>query len=492
MRVIAGIFIALASVLSPSALRQAAAAESPDTPEEQKTVQIVLYPAAEARPALKYRLLPPFCERRPGNAAVWWNRIPAERNGFFDKLYADNGPWSRIEKWMEIPIGDPREKAYRKKELAGDIGMFGSGQIFSDIERAASFESCDWEQPIREGNFIEIGLPEIQQARSYVRLLMAKVHLEIAEGRYGKAVRTLQSGYAEARDVAKSQTLVSGLVGVTIAQMMSHQVEQFIQQANAPNLYWALSAFPRPLVSMRPGAEAESSFLYLQFPELRDLDKKHLSPEAWRNLLTHLVATIAQWGGVPGFRSSPGMSSMLATATALQAYPRAKQYLIDRGHRAAEVEAMPVAQVILLYTVQVYNELSDEQFKWFFLPAAEGRNGMERMAGKIAAKCRAKEIIPVAYLLLPASAAAKEAETRCEWTVAVLRVFEAMRLYAAAHDGRWPDRLSDVSEVPIPVNPVDGKPFIYERRGNKAILTCEEGTRNWHKRFEITLMPKAK
>ena len=66
---------------------------------------------------------------------------------------------------------------------------------------------------------------------------------------------------------------------------MSNQVQQFIQQPDAPNLYWALSTLPRPLVDMRPGAEAESNILYLQFPELRDLDKKKLSPEEWRELL---------------------------------------------------------------------------------------------------------------------------------------------------------------------------------------------------------------
>ena len=67
------------------------------------------------------------------------------------------------------------------------------------------------------------------------------------------------------------------------------------------------------------------------------------------------------------------------------------------------------------------------------------------------------------------------AETRCEWTVATLRVFEALRLYAASHDGQWPDRLSDITEVPIPLNPFDGKPFVYQRHGNKAFLTSVKG-----------------
>ena len=72
-----------------------------------------------------------------------------------------------------------------------------------------------------------------------------------------------------------------------------------------------------------------------------------------------------------------------------------------------------------------------------------------------------REIIPLASLLLPATSAAKHAETRNDWNIAMLRIFEAMRLYAATHDGQWPDRLSDITEVPIPVNPFDGKPFLY-------------------------------
>jgi hypothetical protein len=496
MRVIAGVFAALALFL-PSTVSGQDAPPSQDVPEEQKTVRMVLYPAAEPRPALKYQLLPPLLERRPGNAAVWWNRIPAERGYFFQELYKEDGAWNRIEKWMEIPIGDPREKAYRGKELAGDLGILRPGHLFSDMERAARFESCDWQLPIREGNFIEMLLPEVQQSRSYARLLSAKAHLEIVEGKYDEAVRTLQTGYAQARHVTQSPTVVSGLVGVTIAWIMSHQVEQMIQQPDAPNLYWALSTLPRPLIDFRPGMEAESNLLYLQFPELRDLGKKNLSPEEWRALLKNSIETICRnitaWSDerTPFPKTEAGMA--VFTAAAIQGYPSAKRYLIDQGRTPAEVEAMPVAQVVLLYTTKVYDELNNEQFKWYFLPADEvGRRLAQVDQHMHQLLSENREIIPIARLLLPAIGAAKHAEIRGEWQIAMLRIFEAMRLYAATHDGRWPDRLSDISEVPIPNNPFDGKPFVYERHGNKAILTVEHGPTGTPWRHEITLMPKTK
>ena len=98
-----------------------------------------------------------------------------------------------------------------------------------------------------------------------------------------------------------------------------------------------------------------------------------------------------------------------------------------------------------------------------------------------------REIIPIAGTLLPAVQACKHAETRMNWYVAQLRVLEALRLYAAAH-GRLPDRLSAITEVPIPSNPFDGKPFTYRRDGDKAILGCEEaGPHGLPWRCEITL-----
>jgi hypothetical protein len=257
-----------------------------------------------------------------------------------------------------------------------------------------------------------------------------------------------------------------------------------IQQPDCPNLYWALSTLPHPPIDFRPGFDAETCWLNLEIPDLQGLDKKQLPPEQWRELLIKLVGTIRQWGG-GGF--SKEADELVMTGLALQGYPQAKQYLVEHGRLAAEVEAMPVAQVILLYTLDVFDEIRDDQFKWMFLPYAEGRKGMERAAqslkGAIAAR---REIIPIAAMLLPAVGVGKQAETRIPWCVAQLRVLEALRMYAAAH-GRLPEKLSEITDVPIPVNPYDGKPFTYRRDGDTADLGCEAGPVNLPWRLEITL-----
>jgi hypothetical protein len=50
---------------------------------------------------------------------------------------------------------------------------------------------------------------------------------------------------------------------------------------------------------------------------------------------------------------------------------------------------------------------------------------------------------------------------RRDRAVALLRVIEALRLYAAAHQGALPSSLDKVDAVPIPLDPTTGKPFVY-------------------------------
>jgi hypothetical protein len=56
---------------------------------------------------------------------------------------------------------------------------------------------------------------------------------------------------------------------------------------------------------------------------------------------------------------------------------------------------------------------------------------------------------------------------RVDQRIALLRHVEALRLYAAEHDGTLPAKLCDVA-VPLPVDPFTGKPIRYEVVGDTA------------------------
>ena len=61
-------------------------------------------------------------------------------------------------------------------------------------------------------------------------------------------------------------------------------------------------------------------------------------------------------------------------------------------------------------------------------------------------------------------------QTALERALAALRVIEALRMHAAVHDGKLPDKLDDVTEVPIPNDPGTDRPFEYNRDGDTATL----------------------
>ncbi len=462
--------LARAQVASPLA-EPSPTGRPPEKVKEPTSIKLVLHPAPEPKPALKYLLLPPLLDRRPGNAAVHYGKVKAEQNAFF----GDGKLQVKISEWANMPLDKlPKEEA--RKTLQGS-----NNPIFRSLQRAARCETCDWDLPIREEEFISILLPEAQESRTFGRLLAAKARLEIAERQYDEAIGTLQSGYALGRNVARGQTLVNGLVGIAICGIMSKTVEDWAQQPGAPNLYWALTNLPRPLVDLRAGFEAEMAMLYLSYPELRDLEHKDYPPQYWDQLLGKMFQRAQAWSSG---RMPPEFEQLAVTALALRGYPMAKRALIAWGRSPAEVEAMPVAQVIMLYTIRTYDELRDDSFKWFALPIGDAGPGMGKAEQKLHTALReGREVIPVAGTLLPAVTAVTYAIARNERTIAVLRIIEALRLYGAGHDGRLPDSLADITEVPIPLDPLTGKEFIYTKDGNVAILDAHTPPGTTHARF---------
>ncbi len=80
--------------------------------------------------------------------------------------------------------------------------------------------------------------------------------------------------------------------------------------------------------------------------------------------------------------------------------------------------------------------------------------------------------IPLARLALPATQRVLLARDRLERQFVALRLIEAIRLYAANHQGKLPPTLADVKEVPLPVCPLTGKSFAYRVEDDKAYLSA--------------------
>jgi len=478
--------LTLLFLLSSPARGQVALVSGPktaeDDPSKPRTVELVLSPAAQPRPALKYQLLPGVLDRKPGNAAVMYNKLVIMLLDRLSNQTAQHkSEWEKISDWLDVPLAQfPRDEA---RKTVADFKW-----VLDELSLAALREQCDWELPIRERNFITLLLPDLQRLRVLGRLLALRARLQIAEGRYDDALHTLQTGYALGRHMACGPTLIHGLVGIATCQMMSQQLQELIQQPGAPNLYWALTILPQPLVDLRPGVETEMNMLYLSFPALREVNDTTHSPAYWQHLLDELEVSVTEGLGVHGPKA--GWRPVLCIL-AIRGYPMARDGLIAQGRSREEVEAMPVAQVVMVYTMQTYNQERDEWFKWLYVPYWQAIKGMEEVRKKFSAEGRSKEIIPLASLLLPAVESVAGASARSQRGIAALRTVEALRIYAAAHEGRLPEKLADITQVPVPIDPMTGQAFTYHKSGETAVLESPppqgRTPRDYGLRYEITI-----
>lgn len=240
--------------------------------------------------------------------------------------------------------------------------------------------------------------------------------------------------------------------------------------------------------------EAENASLFLSIPELKNVESKEYSADYWGRVLVNLLSAGSALG--MGNQNSE-FNKLTAAGLAVWGYPLARQSLIDSGRNPAEIDAMSIPQVLLLYSVRTYEELRDEEFKWWNLPYPEARQHADRR--DLGDRARSREVLPLAQVLLPAVASVHRAQVRAQREIAFLQLLEALRMYGANHEGRLPDKLADLSEAPAPNDPVTGKPFDYRRQGDAAVIALQGYLVGYPKqasdpepdlRFEIRLAKK--
>ncbi len=445
--------------------------------ETVPVVELVLHPAAQPRRALQYQLLPGVLKRRPGNAAVMYNKIAL-------RMLQGNLPEKaeKVEEHLDTPLAD-----LPQAEVEEALRPFRG--VIDDLALAARREHCDWQLPIREKDFIGLLLPEVGHMRRFARLLVVQARLQIARGQFEEALDSIQTGFAMARHVAEGPTLVNGLVGMAVVGVMAEELETLIQQPGAPNLYWALTALPRPVIDLRKATETEMQMLYLSFPELAEIDDTTHGVAYWQVFLDRIATRIGEWEGSD---SRSRLARVAMTLLAVKAYPLGREMLIEQGRTPEEVDAMPVPQVVVLYTIRTYEELRDETFKWFHVEYPAAHAGM-KAAEDALRRNRHREVFPLASMMLPAVSSCRTAQGRTDRTIAVLRTLEALRLHAAGHQGHLPKSLADITTVPVPDDPLTGQPFAYRLEGTTAHLEAvlPEGLRpqRYGLRYAIKVAP---
>jgi hypothetical protein len=79
---------------------------------------------------------------------------------------------------------------------------------------------------------------------------------------------------------------------------------------------------------------------------------------------------------------------------------------------------------------------------------------------------------------------------RLDSHLAALQCVEAIRSYAASHNGQLPGTLAEITEVAVPNDPIHGAPFHYTRTGPTVVLESavpDGGTEAMRTRYVITV-----
>ncbi|MHC4120182.1 MAG: hypothetical protein ACYSWO_22035 [Planctomycetota bacterium] len=415
--------------------------------QDAEVKKLLLSPAAEPVPAMAYRLLPRQLDKKTGNAALLYGTAAAVCPNGEDGDLHDN-----IDKWQNMAVDElPLD------EVKKALWPFSSS--FHHVALAAKRSYCQWDMPIEDG--MSMHLPNLGTYRRIVKAMRLQIRLKIADGQLDEGLEMLQHSMQMGRNIADGPTLVQDLVGVAITVLSLREVEGLMQQPDSPNMYWALTALPDPMIDMYTALEYEREMVFIEFPGLKDIEDQVLTPAQAREIVAGFTDKVTSLSGPGGELPLEGV---LPVAWIMMHYSDAKEFLASRGFSNKRIEAMPAAQAVMIYQKQEYQEMLDSLFKWFAFPYHISRPHLEAGEELFGRHQRKKGIKANLFsVLLPALYRVAFLQARLDRHIAILRTVEAIRMHSAAHSGQLPKSLKEITVVPIPSDPVTGGQFIYRR-----------------------------
>ncbi len=499
-------YLALLLTLAATTMATMASAQTiwdRDAVNDVEVIRIAADPADAPSPLLKYRFDLKPSQTTPGNAAADYRRAFAE-NG-------TRGAWEAARQMYpgDQIDGEPlAERLYDSdtplhklpKDKIAKVSQKFDSVIQNYVGPGTSRRRCDWELPtldLKGPDLIAMLLPDIQGMRSLSRAVCLQTRAALVERRYDDAIDLMRINYTMGRDTGREPLLVCDLVGIAICGMASNTVLDLIGSPDSPNMYWALTNLPTPLVPIRRAIEVEMEIGKRTLPFLLDVENANWSYDEWNARWKRGARVFDEnhlWMDEDELPRGIELTPMLF---GVASYTHAKSRMVGWGYDTDAVEAMPVGQVLALYSSRVYQDIADKMEVAQSLPYPESRAIYDEADRDLQQRGPYsnhpdRELIPLASLLLPAVGASRDAEVRLDRTIAALRVIEALRMHAARNDGELPKSLGDVTCVPIPKNPATDKGFVYnlEQIDGKAtaVLTLPRSdgiTQSY--RYELTM-----
>jgi hypothetical protein len=430
---------------------------SPGVRAEEPALRLYVRPMPAPKPALKVQLLPELGELKPGNPAhAYLICFMEQKPFFFGKEAVANRARYQTMPLAELPLGQLR-----------DYG----GAALRQADWAARLDALDWQDlhGLQEGGLGQLP-PEVGPLQVLGAALQVRLRAEVAGGRFDDALRTAKTMFALSRHLGEHPSEVANLVGLWVAHLGLNALQEMVQQPGCPNLYWALTDLPCPLVDLRKGLQGERTLVAAALGALRD-DAPMTEGEIDRFVSDYcgVMSFAREQVGKPPRDLRPALRARAKDPERVRA---AGRRLVEAGYAEALVRRFPPLQVILLDDKREYEVRRDERAKLLALPLWQ-----------IDARAAREEAGPAGdglfASLLPHVVGLRRAQGALEQQIALFRHVEALRLYTAEHDGGLAARLADMT-VPLPADPVTGGPFAYSVEGATARIrgTAPPGAEN--------------
>ncbi len=440
---------------------------------------IELTPAAVPELALSYSLLPDPALALPGNSAAFYREALLELQR---TLATQRSLLSDMAAWQDLrPARLPTDRARLVvREFSGVLELLQAGgrRIDTDWGMLEDRAASRWHPALLELRFTDA----IELSRC-LALIDLKCRLAMAEGDYAEAERWLQCGWRLAHDIGRRRRLNDQITAAGLGNRMLVTARHWIGSPGSPNLFWALARLELPIGDSKRALDYE-----LRIPELLIGGSDDVlwarSKEEWNAIYRRLTQAVT--GG-------DRREEAVLRLTLIQLYPLAKRELRSWGYQPDQLARLPVRGIVLLHQYHVARYNRHALAKWLALPEPACSDGVRRTLrqlreeGWVGAGITAKGVPRRDWLDRVAHSA--EQATHYYFTVRdsqqllhakrnALMVVEALRHFAAQHDGTLPQRLEEITSLPVPINPLTRQAFGYRRLSDHTAEVLIDGDEN--------------
>ena len=300
--------------------------------------------------------------------------------------------------------------------------------------------------------------------------------------------------YRLAEGTATEPILVCGLVGIAIAGVGN----------TGPYGVGCGAEFAESLLGARgvaPAADRDAAAGRFEvgigervYPFIHDAETTDHRPDEWNRLYIETVRDISTMGGNTLRRWwYVGLGFVCRRIRRAGIFTR-QRTAHSAGHGSRKGEAMSVGQVIAIYSERTYRRHADGFESLWYVPFWEtdrqSRDVNER-ACRRAGRFGEASIAKCCRLALCCCPPCNRREAQVEAGSRFCRVAgdRGAADVAAEHAGGLPAKLEEIRQVPVPLNPATGKPFVYHLDGDVAVLelAASDGIPGINRRYEIKI-----